>query len=161
MPVAPRSIFRGQVYLHSRRHRDQARDSGPGRELRASIQNTDSTRPLCGSVAALIATAALLGGEADVISTSGPALINARLMGTPVLYVTNFNNWSDAHLLVRPEVTSMEQLRGGKICCTGAGRRLCAHAARILFPKYGLDQGAKTADDPLGGRYVRPLWPGS
>ena len=54
-----------------------------------------------------VATAALLGGEADVISTSGPALINARLMGTPVLYVTNFNNWSDAHLLVRPEVTSM------------------------------------------------------
>src|SRR5712691_7988587 len=53
-----------------------------------------------------VATAALLGGEADVISTSGPALINARLMGTPVLYVTNFNNWSDAHLLVRPEITS-------------------------------------------------------
>src|SRR4029077_5234796 len=39
-----------------------------------------------------VATAALLGGEADVISTSGPALINARLSGTPVLYVTNFNN---------------------------------------------------------------------
>ena len=29
-----------------------------------------------------IATAALLGGEADVINTSGPALINARLTGT-------------------------------------------------------------------------------
>ncbi len=57
-----------------------------------------------------VATAALLGGEADIINTSGPALINARLAGTPVLYVTNFSDWSDAHLLVRPEVASMEQL---------------------------------------------------
>src|SRR6267142_4197441 len=32
-----------------------------------------------------VATAALLGSEADVINTSGPALINARLAGTPVL----------------------------------------------------------------------------
>src|SRR5437762_4400498 len=68
-----------------------------------------------------VATAALLGGEADVISTSGPALINARLLGTPVSYVTNFNNWSDAHLLVRPEVASMEQLRGGKFAVPGLG----------------------------------------
>src|SRR4029077_19048909 len=39
-----------------------------------------------------VATAALLGGEADIINTSGPALINARLAGTPVLYVTNFSD---------------------------------------------------------------------
>ena len=90
-----------------------------------------------------VATAALLGGEADVISTSGPALINARLMGTPVLYVTNFNNWSDAHLLVRPEVTSMEQLRGGKFAVPGLGGGYAHMLRAFFFPKYGLDQGAK------------------
>ena len=50
-----------------------------------------------------IATAALLGGEGDVINTSGPALMNARLSGTPILYVTNFNEWSDAHVLFVPK----------------------------------------------------------
>ena len=90
-----------------------------------------------------IATAALLGGEADIISTSGPALINARLMGTPVLYVTNFNNWSDAHLLVRPEVASMEQLRSGKFAVPGLGGGYAHMLRAFFFPKYGLDKGAK------------------
>jgi ABC-type nitrate/sulfonate/bicarbonate transport system substrate-binding protein len=90
-----------------------------------------------------VATAALLGGEADVISTSGPALINARLLGTPVSYVTNFNNWSDAHLLVRPEVASMEQLRGGKFAVPGLGGGYAHMLRAFFFPKYGLDQGAK------------------
>ena len=90
-----------------------------------------------------IATAALLGGEADVINTSGPALINARLAGTPVLYITNFNNWSDAHLLVRPEVTSMEQLRGGKFAVPGLGGGYAHMLRAFVFPKYGLDKGPK------------------
>src|SRR5882724_7304251 len=90
-----------------------------------------------------IATAALLGGEADVINTSGPALINARLLGTPVSYVTNFNNWSDAHLLVRPEVTSMEQLRSGKFALPGLGGGYAHMLRTFIFPKYGLDKGAK------------------
>lgn len=90
-----------------------------------------------------IATAALLGGEADVISTSGPALINARLSGTPVLYVSNFNDWSDAHLLVRPEVASMEQLRGGKFAVPGLGGGYAHMLRAFVFPKYGLDKGAR------------------
>ena len=90
-----------------------------------------------------IATAALLGGEADVINTSGPALINARLAGTPVLYITNFNNWSDAHLLVRPEVTSMEQLRSGKFAVPGLGGGYAHMLRAFVFPKYGLDKGPK------------------
>ena len=90
-----------------------------------------------------IATAALLGGEADVISTSGPALINARLAGTPVLYVTNFNEWSDAHLLVRPEITSMEQLRSGKFAVPGLGGGYAHMLRAFFFPKYGLDKGGK------------------
>jgi ABC-type nitrate/sulfonate/bicarbonate transport system substrate-binding protein len=92
-----------------------------------------------------IATAALMGGEADLINTSGPALINARLQGTPVVYVSNFNfnDWSDAHLLVRPEVTSVEQLRAGKFAVPGLGGGY-AHVLRaFLFPKYGLDKGPK------------------
>jgi ABC-type nitrate/sulfonate/bicarbonate transport system substrate-binding protein len=90
-----------------------------------------------------IATAALLGGEADVISTSGPALINARLSGTPVLYVSNFNDWSDAHLLVRPEINSMEQLRGGKFAVPGLGGGYAHMLRAFFFPKYGLDKDAK------------------
>jgi ABC-type nitrate/sulfonate/bicarbonate transport system substrate-binding protein len=90
-----------------------------------------------------VATAALLGGEADVINTSGPALINARLLGTPVSYVSNFNNWSDAHLLVRPEVTSMEQLRSGKFAVPGLGGGYAHMLRAFFFPKFGLDQGAK------------------
>jgi ABC-type nitrate/sulfonate/bicarbonate transport system substrate-binding protein len=90
-----------------------------------------------------IATAALLGGEADLISTSGPALINARLSGTPVLYVSNFNDWSDAHLLVRPEINSMEQLRGGKFAVPGLGGGYAHMLRAFFFPKYGLDKGAK------------------
>ena len=90
-----------------------------------------------------IATAALLGGEADLINTSGPALINARLGGTPVLYVTNFNNWSDAHVLVRPEVTSMEQLRSGKFAVPGLGGGYAHMLRAFVFPKYGLDKGPK------------------
>ena len=109
----------------------------------ASIQNTGSTRPSCGSVAALLRPLRSLGGEADVINTSGPALINARLTGTPVLYVTNFNDWSDAHLLVRPEVTSMEQLRSGKFAVPGLGGGYAHMLRTFIFPKYGLDKGAK------------------
>ena len=90
-----------------------------------------------------IATAALLGGEADIINTSGPALINARLSGTPVLYVTNFNDWSDAHVLVRPEVTSMEQLRSGRFAVPGLGGGYAHMLRAFVFPKYGLDKGAK------------------
>jgi ABC-type nitrate/sulfonate/bicarbonate transport system substrate-binding protein len=90
-----------------------------------------------------IATAALLGGEADLISTSGPALINARLSGTPVLYVSNFNDWSDAHLLVRPEISTMEQLRGGKFAVPGLGGGYAHMLRAFFFPKYGLDKGAK------------------
>ena len=90
-----------------------------------------------------IATAALLGGEADIINTSGPALINARLSGTPVLYVTNFNNWSDAHVLVRPEITSMEQLRSGRFAVPGLGGGYAHMLRAFVFPKYGLDKGAK------------------
>ena len=89
------------------------------------------------------ATAALLGGEADVINTSGPALINARLAGSPILYVTNFNDWSDAHLLVRPEVTSMEQLRSGKFAVPGLGGGYAHMLRAFIFPKYGLDKGAQ------------------
>ena len=83
-----------------------------------------------------IATAALLGGEGDVINTSGPALVNARLSGTPILYVTNFNEWSDAHVLVRPEVTSIDQLRSGRFAVPGLG-------GAFVFPKFGLDKGPK------------------
>jgi ABC-type nitrate/sulfonate/bicarbonate transport system substrate-binding protein len=90
-----------------------------------------------------IATAALLCGEADVINTSGPALINARLTGTPVVYVSNFNNWSDAHVLVRPEVTSMEQLRSGKFAVPGLGGGYAHMLRAFVFPKYGLDKGPK------------------
>jgi ABC-type nitrate/sulfonate/bicarbonate transport system substrate-binding protein len=90
-----------------------------------------------------IATAALLGGEADVINTSGPALINARLAGTPVLYIANFNNWSDAHVLVRPEVTSMEQLRTGKFAVPGLGGGYAHMLRAFIFPKYGLDKGTQ------------------
>jgi ABC-type nitrate/sulfonate/bicarbonate transport system substrate-binding protein len=90
-----------------------------------------------------IATAALLGGEADVINTSGPALINARLTGTPVVYVSNFNNWSDAHVLVRPEVTSMEQLRSGRFAVPGLGGGYAHMLRAFVFPKYGLDKGPK------------------
>jgi ABC-type nitrate/sulfonate/bicarbonate transport system substrate-binding protein len=90
-----------------------------------------------------IATAALLGGEGDIINTSGPALINARLAGTPVLYVTNFNEWSDAHVLVRPEVTSMEQLRSGKFAVPGLGGGYAHMLRAFVFPKFGLDKGPK------------------
>src|SRR5215475_13532130 len=90
-----------------------------------------------------IATAALLGGEADRISTSGPALINARLSGTAVLYVNNFNDWSDAHLLVRPEITSVEQLRAGKFAVPGLGGGYAHMLRAYFFPKFGLDKGAK------------------
>jgi ABC-type nitrate/sulfonate/bicarbonate transport system substrate-binding protein len=90
-----------------------------------------------------IATAALLGGEGDIINTSGPALINARLAGTPVLYVTNFNEWSDAHLLVRPEVTSVEQLRSGRFAVPGLGGGYAHMLRAFVFPKLGLDKGPK------------------
>ena len=90
-----------------------------------------------------VATAALLGGEGDIINTSGPALINARLAGTPILYVTNFNEWSDAHLLVRPEVTSMEQLRSGKFAVPGLGGGYAHMLRAFVFPKFGLDKGAR------------------
>ena len=90
-----------------------------------------------------IATAALLGGEGDIISTSGPALINGRLAGTPILYVSNFNEWSDAHLLVRPEVTSAEQLRGGRFAVPGLGGGYAHMLRAFFFPKMGLDKGPK------------------
>ena len=90
-----------------------------------------------------IATAALLGGEGDVINTSGPALVNARLSGTPILYVTNFNEWSDAHLLVRPEVTSIEQLRSGRFAVPGLGGGYAHMLRAFVFPKLGLDKGPK------------------
>jgi ABC-type nitrate/sulfonate/bicarbonate transport system substrate-binding protein len=90
-----------------------------------------------------IATAALLGGEGDIISTSGPALINARLAGTPILYVSNFNEWSDAHLLVRPEVTSAEQLRSGRFAVPGLGGGYAHMLRAFFFPKMGLDKGPK------------------
>jgi ABC-type nitrate/sulfonate/bicarbonate transport system substrate-binding protein len=90
-----------------------------------------------------IATAALLGGEADIINTSGPALINARLSGTPVLYVSNFNDWSDAHVLVRPETASMEQLRTGRFAVPGLGGGYAHMLRAFVFPKFGLDKGAQ------------------
>ncbi len=90
-----------------------------------------------------IATAALLGGEGDIISASGPALINARLAGTPILYVSNINEWSDAHLLVRPEVTSAEQLRGGRFAVPGLGGGYAHMLRAFFFPKMGLDKGPK------------------
>jgi ABC-type nitrate/sulfonate/bicarbonate transport system substrate-binding protein len=90
-----------------------------------------------------VATAALLGGEGDVINTSGPALVNARLSGTPILYVTNFNEWSDAHLLVRPEVTSIEQLRSGRFAVPGLGGGYAHMLRAFVFPKLGLDKGPK------------------
>jgi ABC-type nitrate/sulfonate/bicarbonate transport system substrate-binding protein len=90
-----------------------------------------------------IATAALIGGEGDIINTSGPALINARLAGTPVQYVTNFSEWSDAHVLVRPEVANMEQLRSGRFAVPGLGGGYAHMLRSFVFPKYGLDKGAK------------------
>src|SRR5215471_5684480 len=90
-----------------------------------------------------IATAALVGGEGDIINTSGPALINARLSGTPIKYVTNFNEWSDAHVLARPETTSMEQLRSGKFAVPGLGGGYAHMLRTFVFPKFGLDKGAK------------------
>lgn len=90
-----------------------------------------------------VATAALLGGEGDIINTSGPALVNARLSGTPILYVTNFNEWSDAHLLVRPEVTSIEQLRSGRFAVPGLGGGYAHMLRAFVFPKLGLDKGPK------------------
>lgn len=104
-----------------------------------------------------VATAALLGGEADVISTSGPALINARLSGTPVLYVTNFNNWSDAHLLVRPEVTSMEQLRSGKFAVPGLGGGYAHMLRAFFFPSMGLTR-APNSRRSFRREILRPLW---
>ncbi len=98
-----------------------------------------------------VATAALLGGEADIINTSGPALINARLAGTPVFYVTNFSDWSDAHLLVRPEVTSMEQLRSGKFAVRGWEEAMRTCCAPSFFPSTGLTR--RQTADPLSRGY--------
>ncbi len=80
-----------------------------------------------------IATAALLGGEADVINTSGPALINARLAGTPVLYIANFNNWSDAHVSGSTRSDEHGTAPYRQVCRAGPRRRICAHAARVHF----------------------------
>jgi len=59
------------------------------------------------------------------------------------VYVSNFNNWSDAHVLVRPEVTSMEQLRSGRFAVPGLGGGYAHMLRAFVFPKYGLDKGPK------------------
>jgi ABC-type nitrate/sulfonate/bicarbonate transport system substrate-binding protein len=90
-----------------------------------------------------LATSALLSGDVDVANTAGAALVNARLHGSAVLYITNFNDWSDAHLLVRPEIKSIEQLYGGKFAVPSLGGGYVHVLRSFLFPKYGLDKGAK------------------
>jgi ABC-type nitrate/sulfonate/bicarbonate transport system substrate-binding protein len=106
-----------------------------------------------------IATAALVGGEADLINTAGPGLINARLQGAGVLHIANFNDWSDAHLLVRPEVNAWNSFAPVSLPCPASEEAMRTCYGRLCFPS---TDSIKAPNNPRSYRLeiLRPVWLG-
>lgn len=84
-----------------------------------------------------IAFAALVGGEIDYYTVTGPA-VAAAIRGVPVRLVGSYVPAATTALIARPEFKTVPELRGKTIGINAYGGALEA-IARLIFEHYGLN----------------------
>jgi NitT/TauT family transport system substrate-binding protein len=84
-----------------------------------------------------IAFQALIGGEIDYYTVTGPG-VAAAIRGVPVRLVASYVPAATTALIARPEFKSVQELRGKTIGINAYGGALDA-MARLIFQHFGLD----------------------
>ena len=84
------------------------------------------------------AIAALLTGEAPITILASGALVSAVAKGADLVYLASISTKLMFQLMVQPQVTSVEQLRGQSVGATGRGSQ-SDFALRYALRRLGLD----------------------
>jgi NitT/TauT family transport system substrate-binding protein len=84
------------------------------------------------------AIAALLSGEAPITMLASGAMVSAVAKGADLVYLASTSSKLQFQLMVQPQVTSVEQLRGQPVGATGRGSQ-SDFALRYALRRLGLD----------------------
>jgi ABC-type nitrate/sulfonate/bicarbonate transport system substrate-binding protein len=82
--------------------------------------------------------AAMHNGEVDFVAAGGPSLVLGNLQGLGTMIIGSTQNVLETEIVVRPEIRSVEDLRG-KIIAVSRLKAISDLAARLGVERYGLD----------------------
>jgi len=95
--------------------------------------------------------AAMLGGSASITQPGAPAAMAAAARGADVVIIACINRVSPYHLMVRPEITQLTDLKGKNAGISAFGSA-SDFVVRLALKKYGLEPGKDVAILPMGGQ---------
>ncbi len=95
--------------------------------------------------------AALLGGSAPMVHAGGSAAIAATAAGSDVVLIAAAFAVSSFHLMARPEIKRLADLKGKKAGISAFGST-SDFLVRLALKRYGLEPGKDVAILPMGGQ---------
>ena len=98
-----------------------------------------------------LATAAMLGGEAQVMIDGGVGLVRTVIGGNPdLVFIAGIKNHLTQSILAKPEIKRLEDLRGKKIGVTRIGATTHYFAIQV-FKRRGMEAGRDYSMVQTGG----------
>jgi ABC-type nitrate/sulfonate/bicarbonate transport system substrate-binding protein len=94
--------------------------------------------------------AALSNNELDIVSAGGTSLVLGNLQGMETMIIGTSGNKLDGSIFVRPEIQTIEDLRGKSIGVTNL-KAITDTAARLAFKRLGLEPDVDVFTRKTGG----------
>ncbi len=100
------------------------------------------------------AAVALIAGEVDICEIAGPAVVNAALAGEDLVFVAGLGNQPTYWLMVNPEITAPEQLKGKVLAVSSPGSNSDT-TLRLMLQSLGLQPDVDVSVLAVGGNPER------
>jgi NitT/TauT family transport system substrate-binding protein len=95
--------------------------------------------------------AALIGGSGQLIHAGEPAVVPAVVQGSDVVLIAAISRVNRHHLIARPEIKEVKELRGKTVGITSFGST-SDYVLRMILEKHGLDPGKDVSIVQTGGQ---------
>jgi NitT/TauT family transport system substrate-binding protein len=95
--------------------------------------------------------AALIGGSGQLIHAGEPAVVPAVLQGSDAVLIAAISRVNRHHLIARPEIKEVKELRGKTVGITSFGST-SDYVLRMILEKHGLDPGKDVSIVQTGGQ---------
>jgi len=97
---------------------------------------------------------AMIGGDVPLSQVAGPAVVQARLAGSDVVFVAGLLNTLIQNVITAPDITRPELLKGKKFAISRFGSE-SDFAARLALKKLGLEPQKDVTLLQIGGQTAR------
>ena len=95
--------------------------------------------------------AALIGGSGQLIHAGEPAVVPAVLQGSDVVLIAAISTVNRHHLIARPEIKDVKELKGKTVGITSFGST-SDYILRTILEKHGLDSSKDVSIVQTGGQ---------